>query len=201
MTTNATFRLRDTQPETQFRVIYGDEDVCSEINLMSVPIDDSVMAGTPGRAGNDYGFAFYKHSGDPQPVLAGVRTRLEITPSFVINNLHLPFADHSFIQDNKIVPRAVNDVIEIAVRFHVTPEVIGAEFRLDLDIEGTFNNIERPVLKTNVDAGQTDVITTFIKVFTGDTFIANGGKFYITPTTNIEISQLDIRLFPTSVQS
>ena len=146
---------------------------------------------------SDYGFAFYQHS-IPQKFSAGVRKKLLINPSFEINQLRTPFNNHNFIQDEKLIARQVNDYVSLAVRFFVTSEIIDTVFRLELDIGGEFNSIEKPVIKTNVGAGEEDVITEFFVVFTGSTFIENGGEFFITSNSNLEITKMDIRLSPMS---
>lgn len=157
------------------------------------------IQGATGEPGTDYGWVFASRSTPAQPIFEGVRAEISIDPTSTIDRLKGLFAGHSFISENRIQPRAVDDFILIEIRLEVTSTAMNTQLTIDLDIGGSFGIIERRDIVMPGSAGETLQVTpSAFAVFTGSTFLANGGAIYITATSDVTIDTVDFRILPES---
>lgn len=91
---------------------------------------------------------------------------------------------------NTLFPQAVGETYELRLQFKISPTAssAGEYIVVDLDI-GDGGSVliyesTRPLAKGQ---GVTDFVTLPIPIFCLETFFANGGKFYITPSVGIQL--------------
>lgn len=101
---------------------------------------------------------------------------------------------------NTLQPQAAGESYSLRLQYKAQPAVSGAGeyITLQLDIGGTLATIyeeTRPILKGS------SVVSSFvyaIPVFCLETFFANGGQFYVTPSANITLWDKAIFILRTS---
>lgn len=153
--------------------------------------------GLKGDAGTDYGYLFVSDGGSAQSV-SSARVALRNDGSFSINRLSAPFTSSIVSSAGVIQPVAVDDVMKIVVRLSIVPTLINTDFKLELDIGGTFGVIDPVVHRLGEGAGVEHVRDFVYEPFMRDTFLANGGTFYASADTEVSVIAVDYRVYPRS---
>ena len=123
-------------------------------------------------------------SGSPLSVLDGVRTKVTIDGlGSATNKDYLPSGVTGFwdVAENQFDPVAEGDCYDVRLQFKCATTPTNAFVDCELDIGGALGVIlreTRPLLRA---ASATNIVVFSWPVFTLDTFLANGGEFYITP--------------------
>jgi hypothetical protein len=145
-------------------------------------------------AGSGPGWVYYDDSvhttGSRQTILAGVRTL------FTVDGLG-PTTETGFRatlptdvwESNTINPAVIGETYSARTSLNVAPTVVGDGYvsaQLDIGSGSEINILERR-LTLQKGSGVTHSFNTTNALFCLATFVANGGKFYITPSINVEV--------------
>lgn len=147
------------------------------------------------RQGMGLGWLWYTDSlhttSNRQTILADARTLITIDKLGAATETRfqdgIPLETYN---NNTLYPQAVGETYELRIQFKISPTAAatGQYLNLELDIGDGGSVIvyeeSRPMVKGQ---GVTDLVTQPIPIFCLETFFANGGKFYITPSVGIEM--------------
>ena len=128
-------------------------------------------------------------SGSPLSISSGVRATLT---NNAVNKLEtqLPTGVTTFFDETTQKMIAINDgdAYTLSIRFKAKMSVNNGYFDIDLDIGGTQGIISQESVVFTRSSGIEQRFDIDLTVFSGSTFVANGGTFSITPQNgNIEI--------------
>lgn len=147
------------------------------------------------RQGMGLGWLWYADSvhttSNRQAITAGTRTLIRIDKLGVATEVR--FKDGIPIEtydNNTLYPQAVGETYELRLQFKLSPtaSATGQYINLELDIgDGGSVVVYEATRPTAKGQGITDSNTFAIPIFCLETFFANGGKFYITPSVGIEL--------------
>ncbi len=131
------------------------------------------------------------HTSDSkQAVTADTKTRITIDGEGAATDTRfrdgLPI---SVWAGDTLTPQAVGETYLLRLQMIVSPTAssTGEYFRLHLDISGDLGVVweaTRPLLKGQ---GNEDFISAAIPIFCLETFFANGGEFYFTPSVGVNL--------------
>lgn len=139
-------------------------------------------------------------SGSPLSITGGTRTKVTIDGAGTASeNSYLPEEASALwnVGNNTFDPVYVGDCYDVRLQFKCSTTNSGDYVDCDLDIGGSLGVIlaeTRPILKAS-DATNTVVFSW--PVFTMDTFLANSGEFYITPSANTDFWDFAITIIKT----
>lgn len=128
-------------------------------------------------------------SGSPRSISSGVRTQVTIdgTGSLINNSLPEGAAGLWNTSTNVFEPINAFDVYMLRLQFSASTTPADAYVDCELDIGGASGVIlreTRPLLRAS---DGTNVLVFTWPVFTGATFLANGGTIYVTPSENTDL--------------
>jgi|GEM_PF-2629148 len=92
----------------------------------------------------------------------------------------------------KFEPDNEGDCYSILIQFSASPLVNIANLQLDLDIGGAFGVIWDKAIRLTEGAGVVSRISETITLYTLDTFVANGGQFFLTSDVAVNIFDVNI---------
>jgi len=147
-------------------------------------------------AGSFTGWARYLDStytvGSPLAILSGVRATLTNNAVSKLET-QLPDGVTSFFNDGtqKILAIEDGDSYNLSIRFKAKMSVLSGYFDIDLDIGGAQGIISQESILFTRGAGTEQRFDIDLTVFSGATFVANGGTLSITPQ-NGDIDIYDI---------
>ena len=142
---------------------------------------------------NFFGWANYSDSQytavSPLPISSGTRTLItNNTGGTSTNETYLNEAA-SLWNNDALQPVAIGDTYDVRISFYCTPATNDQDITLDLDIGtgGSPIKIYEETRRMLKGAGQVNSFVFAIPIFALDTFFINGGRFYITPSSNITL--------------
>lgn len=180
-------------------------EILENTELLNFEVKETLIINSSGLKSSTgtFGYYFYTDSGNSLEIQQ--RQRLKIDGGGVIfNSLKLPFTDQLISQDQDGIifqPFALNDVYTFEIRLRLIPSIINSKLTFEIDAGGTFGAIEERNTIINQDAGEETLLTYSFTVFTGQSFLDNGGKFWISSNQPIELIYADIRIFPLSTDN
>lgn len=131
-------------------------------------------------------------------IAAGVRTKVTIDGLGAQTDLdQLPSGSAWWnTTSNKIIPDANGDAYDVRIIFNATPTAGSDYFDIELDIGGAIGVI---LAETKIYAKGTGTHSFVLSwpVRTKDTFLANGGEIYITPSSNQNFWDFNIQITKT----
>ena len=151
---------------------------------------------------NSTGWAFYEDSqytsGSPFVVNAGVTSSLPNNASLTAIETQLPSDAAQFYNGTVMTPANNGDKYDVSIRFKATSSSNTGEYALRIDIGGTEGVISESSESFIRGAGSENFEEVNFSVFSGSTFVANGGTITfesITGNTSIyDISYLITRV-------
>lgn len=127
--------------------------------------------------------------GSPLAISNGVRATLVNNATNKIES-QLPSDATSFFNEStqKILPTNDGDAYALSIRFRAEMSVQNGYFDIDLDIGGSLGVISKESCVFTRSANTEQTFDVDLTVFSGSTFVANGGTLSITPQNgNIQI--------------
>lgn len=112
----------------------------------------------------------------------GVRAQVIFSPTSVSDKLNEPFKGHQFWQNNRVRPRAVDDLYDFQVNLIVVSTVAGGMVRLDADTGSTLGPIASDTQTLFNGALDPERVTFRLRAQVLETFRANGCAFFLTST-------------------
>lgn len=140
---------------------------------------------------NFFGWANYSDSQytavSPLSITAGSRTLITNNTGGTSTNETYLNESSSLWENDALYPVAVGDTYDVRVSFYCVPSSNDQDITLDLDIGtgGSSIKIYEETRRMLKGAGQVNSFVFAIPIFALDTFFANKGRFYITPSSNI----------------
>lgn len=135
-------------------------------------------------------------TGSPLSIANGVRAVLTNNANNKIET-QLPFGVTSFFNETtqKILAENNGDAYTLSIRFKARMSVNNGYFDIDLDIGGAQGIISQESLVFTRNANTEQKFDIDLSVFSGSTFVTNGGTLRITPLNgNIEIYDISFVL-------
>lgn len=141
-----------------------------------------------------HGWAYYDDSqytsGSPLSVPVG-RTQLTINALGASNNTTYLPAGQSWWSGNKITPGGVGDSYVLRLDFTATAGSPADKFNLELEI-APGNLVVSQTFEMNKGAGTDHIFNVAIPIFTLNTFLANGGKFYLNASNAFTVYNIGL---------
>jgi len=135
-----------------------------------------------------HGWAFYDDSqytsGSPLNI-NNTRTQLTIDTLGSFNNTTYIPSGLSWFSGNKITPTAIGDSYILRFDFTAVPSTPSDRFNLELEI-AVGNIVYNQTFESTKGAGIPYIYSISIPIFCLATFVANGGKFYVDTTDNMD---------------
>lgn len=134
-------------------------------------------------------------SESPFGVDSSTRTKIEINKDSTITT-YSPTNDASWWDEsnNKFAPDTLGAYWEVRLSMSINPNQSNRNFTLELDIGGSEGVIFTDEFR--MTSGSGDFFKSFIiPIFSLSTFISNGGEFYVTSNTGLDIYDLSITIF------
>ena len=154
----------------------------------------------------DAGFGWVDYSdltsGTETPLLAGVRTQIsrELSASGANNKLAGHWFGHNFwggiVGDRKIVGVSVDDVVTMSFALRVRPGLIGGILSLEIDIGGTVGAVVTKAVPITGEVGEIERLRIDATIPMQSTFIANGGRVYLTSTVPMTLVEFSPEFYP-----
>ena len=121
-------------------------------------------------------------SGSPLSILSGVRTTLTNNAVSKIET-QLPIGVATFFDETTQKITAINDgdAYTMSIRFKAKMSVNSGYFDIDLDIGGALGIISQESIVFTRGSGTEQRFDIDLTVFSGATFVANGGTLSVTP--------------------
>lgn len=130
-------------------------------------------------------------SGSPQSITGGARTQFTVNALGATTDVrYLADADSGVFASSVIVPNAVGDAFLLRMGLTVVPSSVsqGEYVEVQLDIGDVSEiNIVTDRIELTKGIGVTHVKTLSFPIFCLDTFVANGGRIYLTPSIDITV--------------
>lgn len=170
------------------KVITPSDTTNGESELRLLDISELSVTGAAAHTGWGQYSDATNTSGSPQVFTGSARTKLTIDGAgSQTNTSYLPGGDDLWdTVGYRITPQTAFDFYVVRLTFEANPTGASDYFDIELDIGGSINTIwqeTRGFLK-----GVADHKFSFtIPVYTGTTFLANGGELYITPSASLDI--------------
>lgn len=136
----------------------------------------------------------------PQTITAGTRTLLTVDglgTTTELSNLHTVPSTVWDTSTSTMQPTAVGEEYDVRVAFTAIPTTVsqGEYLTLELDIgSGSQINIITETLPLLKGSGVNNVFSRPLDVFCLTTFNTNGGKFYVTPSVNMDLHSKSIKI-------
>lgn len=151
---------------------------------------------------NFFGWANYADSQytalAPRSILSGARTQLTNNTGGASTNTTYLNENQELWDNDAIRPIAIGDAFDVRVTFSLTAETNDKDVTLEMDIgSGTPIIIYSETRRMLKSGGAVNSFAFSIPTYSLDTFLANGGKLYITPTSNIQLYGLNIFIVKT----
>ncbi|TSE11294.1 hypothetical protein [Aquimarina algiphila] len=118
-------------------------------------------------------------SGIPLNLVTGARTVLENNGANVVNTA-APSGSTDWLVANKFMPDNELDTYRVRVRFNVNPTLNNRNLTLELDIGGAVGTIWTRTIRLARGATVVTAVTEDLDFYTSETFLTNGGTFYLT---------------------
>jgi hypothetical protein len=141
-------------------------------------------------------------SGTETAIAAGVRTQVsrEISATGANNKLSGHWLNHNFwggiVGDRKIVGVSVNDVVAISIALRVRPELVGGILTLEVDVGGAVGAVVTKSTPLTGDVGELERMRIDATISMRATFLANGGRVYLTSTVPFALVEFSPEFYP-----
>ena len=127
------------------------------------------------------GWAVYNHGGGALALTGGVRTQLVIDGATKIETEMPPGMGSLWDTSNNAIRGRLGDGIVVKVSFTFTPSSgVANEMLAEIDVGGGVGVVEIQTFAVNKGAGVPIYISWTFTAYTLDTWVANGGKIYVT---------------------
>jgi hypothetical protein len=153
-------------------------------------------------ANSGSGWAHYADStytsGSPLTIASGVRTKLTNDGADGASDSTYAEEDWWDTATDKVVSTKDGAMFDLRVNFKAA-YASGTNVAVagDLDIGGAVGIVINDTKLFNKGSGTAQSFVFSIPYFTGSTFVANGGDFYLTPTSAITVWDISISIFRT----
>ena len=96
--------------------------------------------------------------------------------------------------NNRFEPDNIGDSYDIRVDLKVRPTLADQNVTLSLDIGGTEGVIWNNTTRLGIGAGEEIKLTQTLDVYTLDTFVANGGAFYLESDSELDVYDIAFKI-------
>jgi hypothetical protein len=161
--------------------------------------------GPQGDKGVNTGFGQITYTdrtiGDEDRFLPGVRApiRFVATPGLTQDFLNEPFRGHVFWSDNKLIGRALGDLLDVQVNLIVTADIAGGELRVDADVGSSLGPIASDTQVLFNGAGVPERVTFRLRVQTLSGFLLNGCGIFLTSNVPLTVISETMLVAPASI--
>lgn len=147
----------------------------------------------------DYGWVHVTDSqyteANPLSISSGVRTKITNNAAVLLNVTGL--SNGSTIWNpvtNKLEPDNLGDTYLVRFKCTANPSVNNRNFSLDLDIGGDQNVIWDKTMRLARGSNVNTIITETLDIFTLNTFISNGGEFFVTCDGDVDVFNISFKI-------
>lgn len=127
------------------------------------------------------GWAVYNHGGGALALTGGVRTQLVIDGATKIETEMPPGMGSLWDTSTNAIRGRLGDGIVVKVSFAFTPSSgVANEILAEIDVGGAIGVVENNTHALNKGSGVAHYISWTFTAYTLDTWVANGGKIYVT---------------------
>lgn len=199
------FNLSLKAPTHAFRVLFNDNPVVDLSGRDNPKLNGSFAVGAPGPSGSSFGFHVIRDgeydSVTPQTIPGDTRTLLENDGLGSNIDFRLPPYDtHDFLVNDRFYPLTVGSVYTLRLTCVVESTVMNNEATFELDIGGAVGRIQGVSPPISRSAGVSQQIEMLFKMFALDTFLANGGGFYVTTLSELMVHNVEWFITPDGQQ-
>ncbi|GJE42075.1 hypothetical protein [Methylobacterium soli] len=162
--------------------------------------------GRPGAPGLNTGFGqvtYTERSVEADDSFAaGVRQQVRFvpTPSLTQDLLNAPFAGHTFWSDNRLIGRAMGDLIDVTVNLIVTATIAGGQLRTDADVGSTLGPVASDSQTLFNGAGIPERTTFRLRLQVLAGFLANGCALFLTSNVPLLVTSETVLVAPASIR-